>query len=121
MSPLCQETLHHTVAVDAADRVDLGARDRLLVGDDRQRFERGAAQVSCRLQAQEALDQFGKLWGGRQLETTGVPLEAQAAGREGGIQLVQPALDHRGSSRPAWWPAAQWSPARARRTTSLPI
>ena len=55
-----QETLHHAVTVDAPNRVNLGPRDRLLVGDDRQGFESGATQVSCRFQTKETLDQFGE-------------------------------------------------------------
>ena len=74
-----QQTLHHAVAVDAADRVDLRARDRLLVGDDRQCFQRGAAEVSCRFQAEETLDQFGELRGGGQLDSA--PRVAAGAGR----------------------------------------
>ena len=60
---LVQQALQHAVAVDAADGVDLRARDRLLVGDDRQGLESSTAQMGRRFQSQEALNQLGKLRG----------------------------------------------------------
>ena len=58
-----QQTLQHAVAVHTADGIDLRARDRLLVGDDRKGFQRGAAEVTRRLEAEKTFDQFAKLVG----------------------------------------------------------
>ena len=41
----------HAAGIHAANLADLRHRDRLLVGDDRQRFERGQRQPDRRLQA----------------------------------------------------------------------
>ena len=46
----------HAVGIDATDRGDLGPRDRLLVGDDRQGLERGAREPGALVVQQEALD-----------------------------------------------------------------
>jgi hypothetical protein len=46
-----QQGVQHAAGIDAADRVDLGLRDRLLVRDDRERFQGRAATAassSCR-------------------------------------------------------------------------
>src|SRR5216117_1590383 len=48
-----EQALEHGLGVHAADRVHLGARDRLLVGDDRQRLERGPREPLLRPRPRE--------------------------------------------------------------------
>ena len=72
-----QQILHHPVAVDPADAVDVRAGDRLFVGDDSQCFQRGLAEMAGEFQAEESLDQIGHFRSGRQLNPTGVALETQ--------------------------------------------
>ena len=43
--PALVQRLEHAAHVDAADLLDLGAADRLAVGDDRERLERGGRQA----------------------------------------------------------------------------
>ena len=64
----------HAVDVDAAQRGDLPPRDRLAVGDDGQRLERGRRQAVRHLAVGEALDVGGQV---------GVGLQAGAAGDAG--------------------------------------
>src|SRR5437660_6605700 len=51
-SPL-EQVVEHALGVHAADRIDLGARHRLLVRDDRQRFEGRARQPAPRSSARQ--------------------------------------------------------------------
>src|SRR5438093_10046085 len=46
--PPLEQVVEHALGVHAADRIDLGARHRLLVRDDRQRLEGGARQAGPR-------------------------------------------------------------------------
>ena len=47
--PFLNKRIEDTIAIDTADSGDIGARDRLLVGDNRQRFKRGRGQLDAHL------------------------------------------------------------------------
>ena len=59
--PAGQQRAHHAVDVDAADRRHPGARHRLLVGDHRQRLERGLGEPRLLALEHERLDDRGEL------------------------------------------------------------
>src|SRR5688572_15930240 len=57
--PALVQRLEHTADRDAPDLLDVGARDRLLIGDDRQRLERGTGEPLRTSRELGALDRFG--------------------------------------------------------------
>ena len=65
--PPMQQAAHHVVGVDAADALDDAARDRLAIGDDRQRLERRGRQADA-LGADVSRDQRPGLGRGRELD-----------------------------------------------------
>ena len=69
----------HAVGVDAADRRDLRPRDRLLVGDDRQRLERRAGQPGPLIVEEEPLDVRREVGGGLVAVAAGDPGQFEAA------------------------------------------
>src|SRR3990172_9830325 len=76
--PASLQRRQHAVAVHAPDRLDGNARNRLLVGDDRQRFQRRVRQPVVFLQPQEPLDEWGRLRRRHHLHRRPRPLDADA-------------------------------------------
>ncbi len=67
---------------DAADLLDVGARHRLMIGDDRERLERGARQLALFFPL--ARQQPGEIFGGPKRPAPGDPHEIDAAA---GVEL----------------------------------
>ena len=96
--PTRTEGRYRAVAVDASYGVDAAARDRLPVGDDRQRLQRGVRQLARSLQAEEVLDVLGGIGVADQLDAIGALLQARAPSlvAQGSAEAVE-----RGSQLPA--------------------
>lgn len=67
--PPLHERFERIIALDAANRVDLGNGDRLAIGDDRQDFHQAAAQPLL-LRLEESRHALGELWLGAELIST---------------------------------------------------
>ena len=74
-----EQRREHPGRVDAANLADLRGRDRLLVGDDRQRFERLHGQLLRRPLVKQAADPLVKLGPRRDLIAAGDLGQVQAA------------------------------------------
>src|SRR3954454_8528282 len=72
------QRLEHAANADATNLLDLGAADRLPIGDDRQRLERGGGKPLRSRRELRALDRFGVLGAGEDLPTAGDLLELHA-------------------------------------------
>ena len=78
--PAMEQGPDRVVRIDAADPLDRRLRDRLAVGDDRQRLERRRRQAD-RVGADVAGDQRAALGRGRELDPVAVDQQADAAAR----------------------------------------
>src|SRR3982751_3310180 len=66
------QRLQNAIDGDAADRLDIRARDRLPVSDDGERFERRRTQAHRFWRWEKFADPLGKLWVARQLPAVGL-------------------------------------------------
>ena len=87
------------VAAHAPDRFQLGARDRLTVGDERQRFQLGLPQRRPRFRPQEALDQAARRRVRDQLYPVTEALDHQAAPVAERRQFLDGGVDRCGRGR----------------------
>ncbi len=92
-----REGTQHTIWIDAADACDLGPRQGLLVGDDRQRLECGPAHTGPLAVEQETLDVGRQVGMALVAPATGNlhQLEAVARCCIGGRQFAAQLLDER--------------------------
>src|SRR5262245_149125 len=83
--PAIDQAPQHGAGLDAADRLDLGLRDRLAVGDDRQRLERRRADALRPGLGLQARDDAGEV--GIRQDAPGSGDLAQDERERGGIEL----------------------------------
>ena len=99
------ERAHHAVDVDAADRRHLGPRDRLLVGDDGERLERGRRQAGGLALEHETLDVGGQVGVALEPVAAGDLAPARSRGRSASYSAASSAqsrLDRSGDTSSSW-------------------
>ena len=92
--PAMEQRPERVVRVDAADPLDRRLRDRLAVGDDRERLERGRRQAD-RVGADVAGDQRAGLGRRDELDPVAVDDEADAALGEAHLEVAEARVDRR--------------------------
>ena len=74
---MLEETSQRAVAIDAADELDLRAGNRLAIGDDGERLQRGGGQLDLCGQSQQRGDEPRILWRRDELRCVAEELDAQ--------------------------------------------